>query len=293
MLDLLASTIVHGLILGVIYSTIAMGMSLIFGVMGIKNLAHGDFAVLGMFTTYFLFEYFQIWFNIPPSMVSFALAFVIVFILFFIGGMAITKVIFKYLIGEMLGSIILTFGLSIFVENVMLLVWGGDYRIISISLETYRVGPVSVGGAYLVAFAVTLALIISTQLFLSKTKLGIAIRAVSQDVDAAESLGVSSERIRLIGGGLGIALAGCGGAILSLIYYIYPYLGVLLTLYALIICVLAGLGNVLGAFFGGMIIGVAQSVSTIWVPYALTPAVGFALFILILIFRPKGLFTKG
>lgn len=293
MLDLLASTIVHGFILGVIYSTIAMGMSLIFGVMGIKNLAHGDFAVLGMFITYFLFGYFKMWFGIPSSLLSFALSFIIVFILFFAVGMVMTKYIFKHLIGEMLGSIILTFGLSIFMENVMLLVWGGDYRMIHIPYETYRMGPVSVSGAYLVAFAVTLALIVSTQLFLSRTKLGIAVRAVSQDVDAAESLGISSDKIRLIGGGLGIALAGCGGTILSLIYYIYPYLGVLLTMYALIICVLAGLGNVLGAFFGGIIIGVAQSVATIWIPYALTPAVGFVLFILILLFRPRGLFTRG
>ncbi|MBS7647012.1 MAG: branched-chain amino acid ABC transporter permease [Candidatus Bathyarchaeia archaeon] len=293
MLDLLISTTVHGLILGIIYSTIAMGMSLIFGVMGIKNLAHGDFAVLGMFTTYFLFGYLMSSFGIPPSLLSFALSFVVVFILFFVIGMTLTRFIFKHLIGEMLGSIILTFGVSIFMENVMLLVWGGDYRIIDIPYETYRLGPVSVNGAYLVAFVVTLALIISTQLFLSKTKLGIAIRAVSQDVDAAESLGISSDTIRLVGGGLGIALAGCGGTILAIIYYIYPYLGILLTLYAMIICVLAGLGNVLGAFFGGIIIGVAQSVATIWIPYALTPAVGFALFVLILIFKPKGLFTRG
>lgn len=293
MLDLLASTIVHGFILGVIYSTIAMGMSLIFGVMGVKNLAHGDFAVLGMFATYFLFDYFHLWFGIPSSFLSFALSFVVVFILFFLMGMVLTKCIFKHLIGEVLGSIILTFGLSIFMENVMLLVWGGDYRIIHIPYENYRIGPVSVSGPYLVAFVATLALIISTQLFLSKNKLGIAIRAVSQDADAAESLGISPDKIRLIGGGLGIALAGCGGTILALIFYIYPYLGVLLTLYALIICVLAGLGNVLGAFFGGIIIGVAQSVATIWIPYALTPAVGFALFVLILLFKPKGLFTRG
>lgn len=283
MLDLLASTVVHGFILGVIYSTIAMGMSLIFGVMGIKNLAHGDFAVLGMFTSFWLFELF----DIPPL-----LSFPIAFALFFLIGMVMTKCIFKYLIGEMLGSIILTFGLSIFMENVMLLAWGGDYRIIPVAYETYRIGPVSVSGAYLIAFVITVALIISTQLFLSKTKMGIAIRAVSQDPDAAESLGISSDTIRLIGGGLGIALAGCGGVILSLIYYIYPYLGILLTLYALIICVLAGLGNVMGAFFGGIIIGIAQSVATIQLPYALTPAVGFALFILILIFKPQGLFTR-
>ncbi|MEM2103761.1 MAG: branched-chain amino acid ABC transporter permease [Candidatus Bathyarchaeia archaeon] len=284
MLDLLMSTIVHGFILGVIYSTIAMGMSLIFGVMGIKNLAHGDFAVLGMFTAFWLFEFFKI---------SPLLSIPIAFLLFFVIGIIITKCMFKYLIGEMLGSIILTFGLSIFMENVMLLAWGGDYRIIPGEYGTYTFGPVSVGGTYLMALVITIVLIALTQLFLSKTKLGIAIRAVSQDPEAAESLGISSETIRLVGGGLGIALAGCGGAVLSLIYYIYPYLGILLTLYALIICVLAGLGNVMGALFGGVIMGIAQSVATIQLPYALTPAVGFALFVLILIFKPKGLFTRG
>ncbi len=282
-LGLIINTIIHGIMLGVIYATIAMGMSLIFGVMGIKNLAHGDFAVLGMFTSYWLFSLF----NVSP-IISIPIAFT----LFFCVGMILTRCIFKYIVGEMLGSIILTFGLSIFMENVMLLIWGGDYRNIPVEYGVYRLGTVSVGGGYLVAFVSTLVLIVLTQLFLSKTKVGIAIKAVSQDPEAAESLGISADMIRLVGGGLGVALAGCGGATLSLIYYIYPYLGILLTLHALIICVFAGLGNVAGTFFAGIIIGIAQSVATIQIPYALTPVVGFVVFLLILLFRPQGLFTR-
>jgi len=281
---LIASIIVHGLMLGAIYATIAMGMSLLFGVMGVKNLAHGDFAVLGMYTSFWLFTLFSI-----SPLISIPIAFA----LFFFIGMVITRFIFKHVIGEMLGSIILTFGLSILIENVMLLVWGGDYRKIPVEYGSYSFGPISVGGSYVVAFAVTILLIILTQLFLSRTKIGIAIRAVSQDPEAAETLGISADTIRLVGGGLGMALAGTGGAILALIYYIFPYLGILLTLYALIICVFAGLGNVVGTIFGGIIIGIAQSIATVQLPYSLTPVVGFILFILVLLFRPKGLFTRG
>jgi branched-chain amino acid transport system permease protein len=274
---------VNGVVLGSIYATIAMGMSLIFGVMGIKNLAHGDFAMLGMFTSFWLWSLFSV-----DPLISIPVAFA----LFFILGMAITKFIFKHIVGEMMGSIILTFGLSIFIENVAQAVWGGDYRWIPVSYGVYKLGPLSMDGKYLVAFSLTIALIVLTQLFLTKTKVGIAIRAVTQDPEAAESLGINVDRIRLVGGGLGIALAGCGGAILALIFYIYPYVGILLTLYALIITVLGGLGNVLGAFFGGLIIGIAQSVATIQVPSALAPAVGFAIFVLVLLFRPQGLFGK-
>jgi branched-chain amino acid transport system permease protein len=269
--------------IGVIYAIIAMGMSLIFGVMNIKNLAHGDFAVFGMYVSYWFFTLF----NISP-LLSIPLSFVI----FFGVGMILTRFLFKYVIGELLGSILLTFGLSIVLENFMLLIWKSDPRKILVEYGAFSAGPISVGGAYLLAFVLALILVTLIQLFLSKTKTGIAIRAVSQDAEAAESLGLDADMIRLIGGGLGIALAGCGGAILALIYHMYPYLGILLTLYALIICVLAGLGNVLGTFFGGIIIGIAQSVAIIQLPYALTPAVGFVLFLLVLIFKPKGLFTR-
>jgi branched-chain amino acid transport system permease protein len=282
--DLLSSIVVHGLMLGAIYATIAMGMSLIFGVMGIKNLAHGDFAVLGMFTSFWLYTLY----NISPL-----LSIPISFALFFCIGMILTRYIFKHIIGEILGSILMTFGLSIFMENVMLLIWGGDYRTIPVEYGKYSLGPISISGSYLAAFTLTIILIILTQLFLAKTKIGVAIRAVSQDPEAAESLGISADKMRVIGGGLGIALAGSGGAILALIYYIYPYLGILLTLYALIICVFTGLGNVAGTIFGGIIIGIVQAVATIQLPYSLTPVVGFVLFVLVLIFRPKGLFTRG
>jgi branched-chain amino acid transport system permease protein len=282
--NLILSNVFNGVMVGVIYAIIAMGMSLIFGVMNIKNLAHGDFAVLGMYTSYWLFTLF----NISP-LLSIPLSFII----FFGVGMLLTRFLFKYVVGEMLGSILLTFGLSIVLENFMLLIWKSDPRKILVEYGVFSAGPISVGGAYLLAFVLALTLVSLTQLFLSKTKTGIAIRAVSQDAEAAESLGLDADTIRVIGGGLGIALAGCGGAILALIYHMYPYLGILLTLYALIICVLAGLGNVLGTFFGGIIIGIAQSLAIIQLPYALTPAVGFVLFLLVLIFKPKGLFTRG
>lgn len=280
-MDVVILNIIHGVILGSIYASIAMGMSLIFGVIGVKNLAHGDFAMLGMYTSYWLFTLF----NISP-LISIPIA----FILFFCVGMLITKYLFKFVFGSMMGSIILTFGLSMFIENSAQLIWGGDYRKILLSYGVCKIGILSIGNEYLISLAITTILIVAVQLFLIKTKIGIAIKAVSQDPEAAESLGINVNIIRILGGGLGIALAGCGGAILSLIYYIYPYIGLLLTLYALIICVLGGLGNVIGAYFGGIIIGVVQSVAAIQIPYGLTPAIGFMIFIVILLLRPEGLF---
>jgi branched-chain amino acid transport system permease protein len=284
LIDLVMANTVHGIILGCIYALIAMGMNLIYGVLGAKNLAHGDFAMLGMFTTYWLVTLY----NINPF-----LTIPIVFVIFLPIGLLFSKYIISKTIGDMMGSIIVTFGLSSVIMNMARIIWGADFRSTGVPFITFSFGPVSVGSHYLLAFVITIIITILLHLFLTRTKIGTAIRAVGQDAEAASSLGMHVSRLRMLSTSIAIGLAGACGAILSLLYYVQPYVGVTITLTALIMCVVGGLGSVKGAFIGGLIIGLVQNLSSIIIPFGMTPVAGFIIFVLILIFKPKGLFGGG
>ncbi|MEM2370631.1 MAG: branched-chain amino acid ABC transporter permease [Candidatus Bathyarchaeia archaeon] len=280
--ELLLTTIVQGILVGGIYALLAMGTNLIVGIMNIINLSQGDFAMLGMFTAFWLFALFGI-----TPLISLPLA----FLLTFIAGFLLTKFIFVRVFGlQPIYSVLLTYGLALFVMNAAQAVWTGDYRRIDVSYGALRYSFLSVNNNYLIAFIFATVLSFVIYSFLTRTRLGKAIRAVSQDPDAAASSGINVRVIRAITAGIGLGLAGAAGVLMTLIYFIYPYVGSTFTIKAIIVCVLGGLGNVMGAYFSALIIGLAESLSLFFVPYGLKDAVGFIIFILILLFRPKGLF---
>lgn len=284
LIDLVIANVVHGIILGCIYAIIAMGMNLIYGILGAKNLAHGDFAMLGMFAAYWLITLFNInhFLTIP-----------IVFVIFLPIGLLFSRYIISKTIGDMMGSIIVTFGLSSILMNAARIIWGADFRTTGVSFTTFSFGPISVGSHYLLAFVIAIIITLLLHMFLTKTKIGTAIRAVGQDAQAASSLGMHVSRLRMFSTSIAIGLAGACGAILALLYYVQPYVGISITLTALVMCVVGGLGSVKGAFIGGLIIGLVQNLSSIVIPFGMTPVAGFIIFILILIFKPKGLFGRG
>lgn len=281
--EMMVGNIVHGVMLGCVYALIAVGMNLIYGNMGVKNLAHGDFVMLGMFITYWLFTLY----GINPLVTI-----PITFILLFIVGILVTKYLFRLVFNNMTASILITFALSVILENLVRNVWGADYRTVNIPFIRINLGITSIGSHYLLTFAFALAFTLLLNLFITRTKMGVAIRAVTQDSEVAASLGVDVDRVRMLVGGISLGLAGACGSLLTLIYYTQPYIGVHLTLMSLIMCVVGGLGSITGAFIGAIIISLAQTLSSIILPYGVTGAVGFLIFILILIFKPHGLYGK-
>lgn len=284
--DLIIQTLISGMLIGGIYASLALGANLLIGILRVLPLAHGGITMLGMFIVYWLF----ILYGLSP-LLSLPVSFLILFIL----GILIGKTLFLRLIDDpdALNLFVLaTYGLLQVVVNGAQLIWSGDYRKLPVSYTDFRYGKVSVSGEYLIGFALSIVLCIALHVFLVKTKTGKAIRAVSQDSEAAASLGININHMRLITIGLSFGLAGFAGVIFALIYYIFPYVGVGLTMIAVIVCVLGGLGNYLGTIFGALIIGLAQSVSYFFIPYGLKDAVGFLIFIFVLMFRPQGIFGK-
>lgn len=284
-LELVVTAIISGVLTGGLYALLAMGTNLIVGIAHIINLAQGDFAMLGMFTVFWLFTLF----NITPL-----LSLPVAFVLLFVVGYLLAKFVFARVFGlPGIYTVLLTYGLGLVIMNGAQVVWSGDYRRVDVAYPDYVYGPISVSGEYLIAFIFATVLSFVLYAVLVKTKLGKAIRAVSQDPEASAVVGINVGRIRAITTGIGIGLAGAGGAILAIVYYIYPYVGSLFAITAILICVLGGLGNVKGAYFGALILGLVQSLSVLFLPYGLKDAVGFAVFILVLLLRPKGLFGSG
>lgn len=283
--DLIVSALISGIFLGGLYALLALGTNIIVGIMRIINLAQGSFAMLGMFTAYWLFQLFDM-----PPLASLPVAFVIMFV----AGVLIAKFVFKRVLEVATAyTVLLTYGLQQIILNGAQLVWTGDFRRINISYGVFRYFGISVSGAYLLAFITAAILACGLYLFLMKTKVGKAVRAVSQDAEASSSLGIDVDKVRMLTAGLGLGLAGLAGVIFSIIYYVYPYIGQALTMTTVIICVLGGLGDYKGAFFGALIIGLTHSLSPLFLPSGYIEAVGFLVFILMLLLKPTGLFGKG
>ena len=192
-------------------------------------------------------------------------------------------------------QILLMIGLGLIMSNTVMLAFSSDYRILttSYSSSSYHVGELSISQPLLFAFLITVAITAVLYAFLLKTDTGRAIRATAQDRDAAQLMGIDVGRMSVLAFGLGSALAGTAGALIAPTYYIFPQVGHTFTLKAFVIVVLGGMGSVLGATLGGMIIGVTESLAAVYIASGLKELVVFVLFLGLLLFRPTGLFGKA
>jgi branched-chain amino acid transport system permease protein len=283
MLETILQLTINGLLLGGIYSLIAIGLTLIFGVVRIINFAQGEFLMIGMFATFWIFSLLKI----DPYLALFIFT-----PLLFLLGMGTERLIIKPIQNAPpLAQIFSTFGLSIVLQNGALMFWKSDYR----SLETsYSNAMISWAGLMinvprLVAFAVAVGIVIFLYLFLQRTYLGKAMNAVAQDRDAAQLMGVDINRVYMLAFGLGIGLEGLAGALIMPIYATYPTVGFTFGLIAFVVVVLGGLGNMIGAFLGGLVIGLVESFSGFYISPELNTAIYFLIFVLVLIVRPSGL----
>ena len=281
--------VIHGLLMGGLYALIAMGFSLQYGVARVLNISHGEFIMLGAFVTWTLYTMFGI-----NPLVSLAIVGPAVFII----GFILQRTLFTRLRisspspgAYEASSLLATFGLLFIIQNVAILIWGADIRGYS-----YLATPVNLGGAIFAAnrlvallFAVVIGLIF--YLFLARTRLGKAIRAAAQDPATAGLLGVNINRVLALCFGLGAAMAGFAGLLISICFSIQPTMGLEYTIIAIIVVVLGGLGSIPGSFIGGFLLGLIGSIVTYFEPGLALPAYYF-IFILLLLVRPTGIFGK-
>ncbi len=282
----LVQTIVLGLLLGGVYALAASGLTLVFGVMRIINFAHGELMMVGMYLTYFLFSLAHI-----DPFVSIVIGFPILFL----WGAFLQKVIInRVLAAPAENQILLTIGLGLIMSNTVMLLFTSDYKILSTrySSSSVNLAGISISAPLAISFAITAAITGVLYWFLLKTDTGQAIRATAQDREAAQLMGINVRRMSVIAFGLGAALAGTAGALISPTYYIFPQVGGAFTLKAFVIVVLGGMGSVVGATLGGVIIGATESLAAAYISSGLKELFVYVLFLLILLFRPAGLLGK-
>jgi len=276
--------IVQGTLLGGIYGLIAMGLSLIFGVMGVINFAHGQIMVMAMYVSYWMF----VLLGLDPYL-SLIVAAAAIFILGYLIQSSIVNRILDY--PEAMQVLPLV-SVGLILENLALLLWGPDHRSpqTALALKTIWIGNVMIDVSRLIAFA--LAIVITFLIFtiLKKTNIGKCIRAASDNRTGAILVGIDVKRIYNASFALGAATTGAAGVLLLPLMPLSPHMGHDFTLTAFIVVILGGMGNLIGALVGGLILGVAETMATLILPATLKQVVSFSILIIIMLFRPQGLF---
>lgn len=279
----LASVVLSGILLGGLYSLVAIGLNLIFGVIRVVNFAQGEFVMLGMYATFVAYSVL----HMDPY-----LAIILVFPVMFAFGMLVQRLVLQHLQNEPTMQIFATFGLLMLLQNVVLALTGGAAISIRTPLSSLAIplGPVQVSVPRLIALAAVTVVAALLQWGLRHTMIGKAVQAVAQDRRAARLMGIDVERTYMLTFGLGAGLAGIAGALLTPIFTMSPQIGDNFTLAAFAVVVLGGLGSVKGAYIGGFLIGLTEALAGFYIDPALKQAVWFAIFILVLVVRPTGLF---
>ncbi|MGO4560008.1 branched-chain amino acid ABC transporter permease [Mesorhizobium sp. 2RAF21] len=279
--------VASGLVLGSIYALVAAGLTLVYGTMRILNFAHGEFYMLGGYMTFFA----AITFGLPPA-VALAVAAIVVFAI----GAAFHRLAIRPLLGgdgAMFSTIVVTLGASLFIQNAALQLWGERFQ----SIPYYIDGILTIGSFRLpyqrvLIFVCTILILAGVGLFLRYSRLGFAIRAVAQDSEAATALGVPAARIHTFAFGLASGLAALGAGLLAPIYAVNPWMGVPLSLKAFVVVILAGLGSFKGAIIAGLLLGVVESVGISLTSSEWQDVISFATLIVVIWFRPWGLFGQ-
>lgn len=284
-MEVFLQTLVAGVLKGGLYSLIGMGMTLIMGVMGIINLAHGQLMMVAMYVTFVCFHYL----GIDPHMALF----ISMPTLFLLG-----VVIQKYALNPLMevesilpeNQVLMTVGIGMVLTEIARFIFGSDYKSVktSYSTSTFFVGEISFSVALTVAFFAAVGFTLLMFWFLLKTDMGRSIRATAQDKDAALLMGVDSKRITVVTFGIGAALVAAAGTLLMPVYYLFPDIGGSFTRKAFVITILGGLGSSVGAIFGGITLGLAESFGATYIGMAYDDMIGLAIFVLVLLFLPGG-----
>ena len=275
--------VVNGLLLGGIYALAALGLSLVFGIMDVVNLAHGHMLMVGAYLAIVLLAATGI-----TPLVGMFLAMGVLFVF----GVALQKVLLERVVGEGIEQpIIVLFGLALVLQNVARILLGGDARAADIGIPRgwFDLGFLSFERT--VTFVVAVVLVALTWAFLQYTRTGQAIRATAQNPDAARHMGIDTDRIYALMLGVGTALAGAAGALLAMLFPITPFVGWSYLLKTFAVVVLGGVGSIPGTLVGGLVIGVSENLGDLYLGYR--NVVSLLIFLVVLLVRPRGLFGTG
>lgn len=285
-MDLIFQTLVYGLLIGGLYAMIGIGMTLIMGVLGIINLAHGQLMMVAMYITWVLWQYA----GIDPYLSIF----ITIPFIFFLG-----QVISKYLLYPLIkkesilpeNQVLMTVGIGVVLVELIRAIFSSDYRSVRTSYTdaSIHLGQISLSVPLAIAFLISIIFTIGLFILLTKTDLGRSIRATAQDRSAATLMGISVKRITILTYGIGSALVGAAGVLLLPVYYLFPDVGPIFTVKAFVITILGGLGSPIGAIVGGLVLGVSETFGATYLSMGYRDAIGLVIFLLVLVFLPGGL----
>jgi branched-chain amino acid transport system permease protein len=291
-----------GLMVGGTYGLMCVGLGIIFGVMRVVNFAHGDFMMLGMYIAFYLVTLCGLGAFFGPSVAPIIAALAAGPIVFAFGWF-----LHRYLIARVTGArvasadaeghytqIILTLGVSLILQNGGLIVFGSLPISIQtpLSRESWELGPVFLNQARTVSFAIAVVLALALYFFLARARLGKALRAAADNPVAASYVGVDVDRAHRLAFGLGVGITAIGGGLIASTQTFQPYIGFDFVIVMFAGVVLGGLGSILGAFWGGLTIGLVQQMSTLILPHQLQNTAIFVVFLLIIFFWPRGMFGR-
>jgi branched-chain amino acid transport system permease protein len=283
---LLLQVLVNGVLSGGLYASVAIGFSVIWGVMNLINLAHGSMIILGAYITYFI--------NSATGLDPFLTLPISGAVLFFLGFLVQKYLVNHVIEASVFMTLILTFGLDMFLINTNLRLFTADLRSITplyaglgLQVSNLRI-PYTRLGVFVFALAITLIL----SVFMKRTKLGNAIKATSFDKDAAGLVGVNVRQVYAITFGIGSCLAGMAGSLISVVYSFSPIHGAAFAMKSFVVVLLGGLGSIPGAIVGGLILGIAENFASVLLEASYKDFISFVLLVAILVVRPRGILGK-
>jgi branched-chain amino acid transport system permease protein len=281
---MIGQVVLSGLLAGSIYALVALGLGLIFGVMRVLNVAHGPLMMLGAYTTFWLFH----WLGLNPY-----LSLLVTMPLLFLVGVGLQRLLVRRVVdAPELSSLLLTFGVSIALVNLAQLAFTSDLRSVEFLTGSFIVGPFALSKSRLLACAFAILITAAAFVFLKSTRLGKAVRAVSQSREVAQVCGIDVQRIHLLAFGLGTALAAAGGTLVAVMVAIQPEMGQVYTFKSFLVIVLGGAGNYPGALLGGLFLGLVEQLASLFLTTQVNEAIAYVLLVVILLIRPTGL-LKG
>lgn len=280
--------LVNGLTAGSMYALIALGYTMVYGILKIINFAHGDIFMIGSFTGLILVKQFHMSF-IPALLLSMLIVGIL--------GIIVERIAYRPLRNSTrLGPLLSALGVSIFLVNFAQIVWGTQTRSFppSFAIKTFDIGGVILSSIQIYAMLVAILLMFGLHLFVHKTKMGVAMRATSHNVNTASLMGIKVDNVISVTFGIGSALAAAAGILVGLYYdAVYPVMGYTAGLKAFTAAVLGGIGSIPGAMLGGLLLGVCENMGAAYLSMGYRDAIAFGLLIIILLIKPTGLLGKN
>ncbi len=286
-LQLVLQNAVNGLLIGGTYATIALGLSLVWGVLNVVNIAHGAFVMVGAYATYWLFTLYHV-----DPFLALPLAGAVLFLL----GYPLQRLLINQVIrASFLITFLLTFGLELLITNIALAAWTPDIRSVTTTYSGWSLplGPLALPAVRVVTVAVAVLVAVLLHLLMTRTRLGSAIRATASDLEAARLMGIPIAHVYALTFAIAAATAGIAGGLVSLSFPIYPAMGAGYTFIGFVVCVLGGLGSVPGALVGGLLFGLLQAYAAAWLGPNYNNIVAFGVLVLLLLIRPTGLLGRA